>query len=105
MGVLHHFFRPRDALGEIHRVLRPGGRLLVIDPCFFPPVRQIFNAALRLAPHAGDCRFYASREAAELLSGLGFEIQSTRRVGLWAFLVDGLKMGYGKELPWLTSER
>lgn len=87
-GVLHHFFRPKDALAEIRRVLRSGGRLLIIDPCFFPLVRQIFNLALRVAPHDGDCHFYSAGEAAGILEEAGFEVRQMRRVGLWAFLVD-----------------
>ena len=91
-GVLHHFFRPKDALAEVRRVLSPAGRVLIIDPCFFPPVRQILNAALHVAPHDGDCHFYSATEAAGLLVDLGFEVRRTRRVGLWgAFLAVGLK--------------
>lgn len=90
-GVLHHFFRPRDALAEVHRVLRPGCRVFIIDPCFFPPVRQILNAALRVAPHDGDFHFYSPRDAAKLLADVGFEVGGIRRVGLWAFFAAGLK--------------
>lgn len=88
-GVLHHFYRPRDALAEMRRVLRPGGRLLVIDPGFFPPLRQIFNLALRVKPHAGDCRFHSRGGAARLVGESGFEVTGNRRVGVWAYLVEG----------------
>jgi len=86
-GVLHHFFRPRDAISEIRRVLRPGGRLLVIDPCFFPPVRQVLNMVLCVVPHDGDYHFYSARRAEQLLVDLGFDVRRTRRIGLWAYLV------------------
>jgi ubiquinone/menaquinone biosynthesis C-methylase UbiE len=90
-GVLHHFFRPRDALAEIRRVLRRGGRLLIMDPCFFWPVRQIINAFLHIAPHDGDCHFYSPRDAAALVGELGFEVERTRRVGVGGFFVNGRK--------------
>jgi ubiquinone/menaquinone biosynthesis C-methylase UbiE len=90
-GVLHHFFRPGDALAEIHRILRPGGRLLIVDPCFFSPVRQILNAALRVAPHDGDFHFYSATAATDLLTGVGFQAGRADRVGLWAFFAEGRK--------------
>jgi hypothetical protein len=79
------------------RVLRPGGRLLLIDPSFFTPVRQILNTALRVAPHDGDYRFYSAARAARLLGDVGFEVRRTRRVGLWAFLADGRKPGSARD--------
>ncbi|MDI6768353.1 MAG: class I SAM-dependent methyltransferase [Anaerolineales bacterium] len=90
-GVLHHFFRPRDALSEIRRVLRPSGRLLITDPCFFPPIRQVLNLALRVAPHDGDYRFYSQRGAVELLERTNFHCLGARRVGLWGYLITAAK--------------
>jgi SAM-dependent methyltransferase len=91
IGVLHHFFRPKDALSEIHRVLRPGGRVLVFDPCFFPPVRQILNAVFRVVPHDGDYRFYSMKATGRLLAELEFEVRQIRRLGWACYLAEGIK--------------
>jgi len=86
-GALHHFYRPHDALAEIHRVLRPGGRLLVVDPCFFTPSRQLFNLYLRFLPHDGDYHFYSAAHASRLLTAQQFQCSAPRRVGLWAYFI------------------
>ena len=90
-GVLHHFYRPDDALREIQRVLRPGGLILLLDPEFVFPLRQVINLFLRVAPHDGDYRFYSMRGAIELMERAGFQCSGSRRVGLWAYLITAVR--------------
>jgi ubiquinone/menaquinone biosynthesis C-methylase UbiE len=87
-GVLHHFYRPADALREMARVLRPGGLAVLVDPGFFPPLRQLLNLALRIAPHEGDCHFHSMDGARKLLERTGLRCTGARRVGLWAWLLS-----------------
>ena len=84
-GVLHHFFRPLLALGEISRVLRCGGRLIVSDACFFSPMREFFNLCLRVHPHEGDHRFYALAETSELLRTADWDVVQSQRLSWWSF--------------------
>jgi len=90
-GALHHFYRPHDALGEIHRVIRQGGRLLIVDPCFFTPLRQLINLYLRVLPHDGDYHFYSAMQACRLLAEQRFDWSEPSRVGRWAYLVCATK--------------
>jgi len=84
-GVVHHFSNPQDAFREIGRVLRPAGRLIIADACFFTPVRQLFNLGLRVHPHEGDFRFYTGRQLRQMLSRYGWEVSRCERINSWFF--------------------
>jgi 2-polyprenyl-3-methyl-5-hydroxy-6-metoxy-1,4-benzoquinol methylase len=90
-GVLHHLYRPYEALEEINRVLRVGGRLILVDPSFVPVLRHIFNLALKLAPHAGDYHFYTQGGAVRLLDNEGWTQTRARSVGWALYLISTQK--------------
>jgi ubiquinone/menaquinone biosynthesis C-methylase UbiE len=48
LEALHHFFDYDKALGEIHRVLAPGGRLISIEPNALNPLRRASEVRDRL---------------------------------------------------------
>jgi ubiquinone/menaquinone biosynthesis C-methylase UbiE len=48
LEALHHFFDYDQALGEIHRVLAPGGRLISIEPNALNPLRRASEVRDRL---------------------------------------------------------
>lgn len=91
-GVLHHFFMPLLALSEVFRILRRGGKLILIEPLFFMPLKQAVNLYLRFFTHEGDCRFYSRRQAEELLRKCGFGNVNSRKVTLHSFIITGEKI-------------
>jgi SAM-dependent methyltransferase len=84
-GVLEHVADPEGSLGELHRVLRPGGTLL-IDAL---PHRYSYTEAwLRLTGGPAHRRLYSAREIEAALSGHGFEVLRIRKVGVLPGLLN-----------------
>jgi ubiquinone/menaquinone biosynthesis C-methylase UbiE len=69
----HHYPRPELALAEMHRVLRPGGRLVIADPWAPPILRQLANATIIRFSRRGDVRIYGEGEMRRMLHLQGFE--------------------------------
>ena len=77
---LHHFGRPSVMMEEVHRVLRTGGKFVVLDPVVHKvrdPVDQslidFINTVFRRS-HGKDFQFYCSEEIRELFTRGKFQI-------------------------------
>ena len=90
-GVLHHFFSPLRALSEVYRILKQGGKLIIIEPLFFIPLKQTVNLYLRFFSHEGDCRFYSPSEVIELTKSSGFTGCRYRKFTFHSFMLSCLK--------------
>ena len=81
--VLEHVFEPDDFLGELRRVLRPGGRLLLTVPFVWDEHEQPFDYAR-----------YSSFGLRHLAAKNGFDVEQQRRTLADASLFAQLWLAY-----------
>jgi ubiquinone/menaquinone biosynthesis C-methylase UbiE len=92
---IHHFARPAVVLGEIWRVLRPGGRLVVVDIVSTDQTEtSVLHNALERLRDPTHVRMWSRDELLDMLAAAGFCVQhqvswgQERRFGEWARIVD-----------------
>ena len=85
VDALHHFRRQREAMGELVRVLAPGGRLLVSEPDTAHAGVRLIALAERLA--LMDSHFLPPEEIAAILAAQGLTPRIARNGSTTAWIV------------------
>lgn len=86
----HHFPRPKIALAEIKRVLKPKGVLIMADVWLPAPVRQLVNLLIRYTK-TGDVHVYSKSEITSLLSESGFKSVNLELANIFTFILTANK--------------
>jgi len=89
---LHHVDYPHKALAEFYRVLRPGGILMLSDPCsdsfLLQALRRVsFRLCRKFNPDHGS---FGADQMQRMLEQKGFNVQKQYRVGYLAYPLCGL---------------
>lgn len=83
----HHYPNPEATARQLHRCLKPGGRLLIGDTTMPPLLRQLMNFTFRFSSE-GDVRLYSQKEMRALLSEYFQDVQ-WQRISPSSYILQG----------------
>lgn len=86
----HHYFHPDLALKEMYRLLKPSGRLYLLDPVTDSVAMKIIDKILKIADKA-HVRMYSTKEFKDMFSIAGFSYLGNQPV------MGPLKVQFGKK--------
>ncbi len=87
---IHHYPHPEKALGEMFRILKPGGALLLNDMDCAAPIRAFANWIFPKLP-GGDVKMYNRAEIEGMMSSAGFKGIRYRKISPFSFQCVGEK--------------
>lgn len=75
----HHYLHPDEAVGEMHRLLRIGGRVYILDPTGDNWIAKILNTITKFGPE--HVKLYSTKEFRHLFESAGLRYVSSSRLG------------------------
>jgi len=79
--VLHHLDEPQKFFDEVKRILKPGGRLIISDPYYPPPLKQFAEWVVFPIHNAGDKQLFTHNEFRRFFDENGFTVTDTYNRG------------------------
>jgi ubiquinone/menaquinone biosynthesis C-methylase UbiE len=75
----HHYLHPDKALKEMYRLLKPGGKVYILDPTIDNWFFQIINAGFKIFDRA-QAKLYSTKEFQEMISLTGLKYTGTKKI-------------------------
>lgn len=79
LNSFHHYPNPDQVLAEIKRILRNGGKLLILDPFKDNIIRLSWSWILKAIFREGQVSYYSQKEINEILLRNGFNVKMQKR--------------------------